>query len=109
MNLIRINGRQDLRRVSRSDKLAPRKRHREFVNDLPLPFGVQMQINLVDQHDRFRLGDGVAHFRVGLDKASCQVEHQHQGAALTVRHLPHRHGTAAMVDQQPWALGAVNP
>jgi hypothetical protein len=75
--------------MRRSNELTARKRSNEVVNDLPLPLRVKVQINLVDQHDRFGLGGWVTHLWVGLGKASREIEHQCQHAAFTVRQLPH--------------------
>ena len=52
VNLLRIHGSHDLRRMTRRDELAPWERRREFADDLPLPFRVKMKVDLVDQHDR---------------------------------------------------------
>ena len=95
--------------MGRRDELAARKAARQVVDDLPLPLRVQVQVDLVDQDDRFRLGGRVRQLGVGLGEPPRQVEHQRQGASLTVRELPHSNRGATAIDQQLRALVAADP
>ena len=67
-----------------------RKCRSQVADDLALPLRMEVQIDLVDQHDRFRLGGGVFDLRIGLGETPRQVEHERQRAALAVRQLSHR-------------------
>ena len=89
-----------LRRVGRGDELTAREGSLELPNNLALPLRVQMKLQLVDQHDRLRFGDGILHFRIGLHEAPREVEHQRQDTPLAIGHLTHRNGATATVDQQ---------
>ena len=63
----------DLGRVCRRDELTARECRGQVANDLSLPLRVQVQIDLVDQYDCFRLRGGISHLRVGLSKTPREV------------------------------------
>ena len=63
-------------RMSGRDELTARKSLTQVVDDLPLPLRVQVQIDLVDQHDRPGFGRWISESGISLGQPPGQVQYQ---------------------------------
>ena len=67
---------------------------------MALPFGMQVQIDFVDQDYCLCLRRGVAQFRVGLKEAARKLQNKGQKAAFAVGQLAYRKCGRTAVDHQ---------
>ena len=99
----------DLRRVRGEEELAPRKRVAERGHDHPLPAGVEVQVNLVDQHHA-GAGERVRQRRVGDGEAPGEVADEGEQALLAVGELVEGELFGALGHHHPHGRGdAANP
>src|SRR5690606_3924328 len=80
----RLHLANNLRRMGSYYKLAVLENSRKPFNYVPLPLGMKVQFNLINQHQRNALGDGIVAVRIGDGQAPGEIEHQRQQAAFAV-------------------------
>lgn len=68
------------------EKLAIRKNHPQFINDLTLPFGMQMQFKLINKYNAISL-KRIIKCRIANGKTSGYVTDQCQVTLFTIRKL----------------------
>src|SRR5690606_11717746 len=108
-NPVALSGADDLWRMSRSDELDARKRLAEITEHATLPGRVQMQLDLVNQHDPLgSTGCLIAKERVELSTTPSDVGCHRNEASLTVgQTIEGQLGTVVELDSQLLIIDAV--
>jgi len=86
--------------VSRDNKLRIREALRKEINDLALPLGVEVKVNLVHEANGW-LREGIVALRVALEKTASQIHHPCDHRAVAEAELVDRDPAVVSMEFSP--------